>query len=189
VAIGGFTTASGLYSMAFGCWTHAFNGSIATGIATTASGEYSTTFGYLTYTSASAQYAIASGYGSMATARETTASGCYTTASGYYSTSSGYATTAAALDSFVVGAYNNSGGVTNPSPTSWVPTDPLFEVGNGSYDSNTNTVIPSDALVVYKNGNATLSGTLSIGGSNCVLVNQTGDISMGGFHAGPTPAP
>ena len=48
-------------------------------------------------------------------------------------------------------------------------TDPLFEVGNGSgsrFDNppigNPDATGPSDALVVYKNGNAVLQGTLQV---------------------------
>jgi hypothetical protein len=64
----------------------------------------------------------------------------------------------------------------------WVDTDPLFEVGNGVSGA------PSDALVVYKNGNTVVSGTLAISGSsNAVLVNPAGDLSMGSFTNGPQP--
>jgi hypothetical protein len=44
-------------------------------------------------------------------------------------------------------------------------------------------------LEVLKNGDTIVSGTLAISGDNAILVNQTGDIQMGGFHAGPTPPP
>jgi len=65
----------------------------------------------------------------------------------------------------------------------WCASDPLFEVGNGTSSS-----YPSDALVVYKNGNTTVSGTLTVtGSSNTILVNPAGDLSMGPFTTGPEP--
>jgi len=46
------------------------------------------------------------------------------------------------------------------SATTWVATDPLFEVGNGS-----STTARSNALTVLKNGNTSISGSLSTGGT------------------------
>jgi hypothetical protein len=73
-------------------------------------------------------------------------------------------------------------------------TDPIFEIGNGFWNFTTNTPNPSDALVVYRNGNATVGGTATINGgvvvsgsSNAVLVNPAGDLSMGSFTSGPQP--
>ena len=127
-----------------------------------ASGDYSTAFGLISF---------ASGTGS-------TAFGWYSGASGNYSTAAGYAARAGALDSFVIGTYNIGGG----SPTAWVGTDPLFEIGNGG------DPVHSDALVVYKNGNTVVSGTLSVSGtSNAVLINPVGDLSMGPFTDGAQP--
>ena len=56
-----------------------------------------------------------------------TATGQWTIASGDLSTASGLYTTAQAYNSFVVGTCNIGGG----NSTSWVSTDPLFEIGNG----------------------------------------------------------
>lgn len=136
------------------------------------------------------------GPGSMAFGFCTTASGYYSAASGVGSSASGYGATAAGNDTnasawseFAVGSFN---AINTGNPNNWVPTDPIFEVGNGYYPGVfgwSGPAVYSDALVVYKNGNTTITGTLSISGDNAVLVNQTGDISMGGFTAGPTPAP
>ena len=83
--------------------------------------------------------------------------------------------------SFVIGAYNLGGG--EGDENTWVATDPLFEVGNGTSYST-----PSDALEVLKNGNTIVSGTLSVSGtSNTVLINPAGDLSMGEFTNGPQP--
>jgi hypothetical protein len=67
----------------------------------------------------------------------TSASGSMSTAMGYYSTAESYA-------SLAIGQYNVGGGTAD----SWVPTDPLFEIGNGSGSSS-----KANALTVLKNGN------------------------------------
>ncbi|MCE0484996.1 MAG: hypothetical protein LV479_12260 [Methylacidiphilales bacterium] len=88
--------------------------------------------------------------------------GISTTASGIFSTATGYFTTANSYESFVLGTYNTgkteSGGT--PSTYSWVSTDPLFEVGNGTGTGSN----ASDALIVYKDGNAKLQGTFTPNG-------------------------
>ena len=75
--------------------------------------------------------------------------GTYTTASGTSATAMGVGTNAGSFGEVTLGVNNVGGG----SPTDWVGTDPLFEVGNG------NSGAPSDALVVYKNGNMTANGS------------------------------
>jgi hypothetical protein len=41
---------------------------------------------------------------------------------------------------------------------------------------------------VYKNGNTTINGTVTISGTtNAVLVHPAGDLSMGSFTQGPQP--
>jgi hypothetical protein len=162
---------------------------------------------------ASGPDSFASGYDTTASGTDSMASGYGTTASGVDSTASGSDTTAAAQDSFVIGAYNGGLGITE-SGTTWVATDPLFEIGNGASGA------PSDALVVYKNGNTVVSGALVVSGTtgspnqingttrmsgtvivtgtmvggtvvasgtNLVLIPQQGDLSMGAFTAGATP--
>jgi hypothetical protein len=42
-------------------------------------------------------------------------------------------------------------------------------------------------MEVYRNGNTVVSGTLSISGSNPVLVQPAGDLSMGSFTNGAQP--
>ena len=144
-ALGVYNSVSGGNSLATGSNDSA-NGlnSLAAGNVTTASGWYSTSLG---------SYSNASGYCSLAMGGSTTASGTYSTASGSY-------TTAASDLSFVIGTYNVGGGSAN----AWVDTDPLFEIGNGT------STTASDALVVYKNGNAAFQGS--------VTVAPTGDIPM-----------
>jgi hypothetical protein len=119
----------------------------------------------------------ASGYAS-------TASGHYTTASGVNSTATGYETTAGARLSFVIGTFNlglnSTGGSANA--TTWEPTDPLFEIGNGGDgygDGNPAASGPLDAFVVYKNGNVQAQGTM-----RC---SPGGDLSMGSYTTGTAP--
>jgi hypothetical protein len=170
-AFGNNTTASGNYAVAFGSSTHATGDkSLAAGYYSMASGAYSVAMGQAVASgtaSVALGEATATGYSSVALG-EATASGTYAVAAGNWSA------TAAAYDSFVVGAYNNNGGVSSPSHTTWVATDPLFEVGNG-----TSSTAKSDALVVYKNGVVAVH--------NVVRVNAGGDLSMGSFTAGTAP--
>lgn len=102
--------------------------STAMGVRTIASGESSTAMG---------DYAIASEYAS-------TAMGLNTIASGVASTAMGVGTTANSYFLFTIGSYNDTTYSTDKH--SWVPTDPLFEVGNGQeYEGN-------NALTILKNG-------------------------------------
>jgi hypothetical protein len=129
VAYGFATTASGSYSTASGGYTTASgSGSTAMGSRTTASGNNSTAMGL--YTTASGAFSIAIGN--------------YATASGYASAALGNYTTAVSYNDVAIGRYNIGGGTAG----SWVATDPLFEIGNGSSASNL-----SNALTVLKNGN------------------------------------
>lgn len=103
---------------------------------------------YLSSTAAT----LALGTGTSATGTDSVALGYGTTASGNYSTALGYNTKAQAYEDVAVGQYNVGGGTAG----SYVSGDPLFEVGNGASSGSL-----SDALAVYKNGNA----TFSIGGT------------------------
>ncbi len=128
-AMGYSTTASGESTTAMGNSTTASGwASTAMGHCTTASGGASTTMGHCT---------TASNWASTAIGRKTTASGEMSTAIGYY-------TTVEAYTSLAIGMYNVGGGTSN----SWVATDPLFEIGNGTDEDN-----KANALTVLKNGN------------------------------------
>ena len=101
----------------------------------------------------------ASGSGSFAMGLATTASGGYSTtfggftiASGQFSTAFGTSTVAQSLNSFVTGRYNYNPGTHNPN--TWIATEPLFEIGNGTSPSSR-----SNAVTVLKNGNVGLSTT------------------------------
>jgi hypothetical protein len=135
-AFGGGNLASGVNSTTMGQWNS------ASGYISTAIGMMNTATG--TYSTASGAYNTSSGYGATTIGGSNTASGMYSTASGYYTQANSYA-------SFSMGYYNIGGGSAN----TWVSTDPLFEVGNGT------PTTPSDALIVYKNGNVTAQGVIT----------------------------
>lgn len=172
-ALGSGTTASGSYSTAFGGSSTASGfTSIAGGANAQASQSYAVALG--SYTSASGFKSLALGYGTTASGYSSaaigsfaTASGknadsfgCNSSASGYFATSMGFFTSASSYDSTAIGQHNVGGG----TASSWVATDPLFEIGNGTSTQN------SDALIVYKNGNASFQGV--------VTAAPTGDIPM-----------
>lgn len=100
------------------------------------------TFGV--YNDATEEYATAIGFANKATGLYSTAIGFANAAEGINSTAMGKYTTAESYGSFVVGTYNylNAGF----SKDTWVESDPLFVIGNGTADT------PNDAMVVDKNG-------------------------------------
>jgi len=104
-------------------------------------GSYSFASGYIT--TASGMRSVAMGMGTSASATGSVAMGVSTTASGSYSVAMGGGTKADSYTSTALGIYNVGGGTAN----SWVATDPAFEIGIGTDDSNR-----ANALTVYKNG-------------------------------------
>ncbi len=156
-AMGYYALASGENSIAMGENTTACgNSSTAMGENTTASGDYSTAMGYYTEasglystamgagTSASGAYSTAMGYSTDASGEKSTAMGYYALASGNTSTAMGLGSRAQSYSSTAIGRYNIGGGAS----TSWVNTDPIFEIGIGSDAYNR-----ANAVTVLKNGN------------------------------------
>ncbi len=143
VAIGGGNEASGGFSTALGNGTEA-SGSFSTalGLNTEASGSRSIAMGQETLASWTA--ATAMGSLSQASNFASTAMGDATEASGFTSTAMGDHTIASSRISTAIGSYNIGGG----SPSVWIDSDPLFEIGNGTLDTPR-----SNALTVLKNGN------------------------------------
>lgn len=136
--------------------------SFASGINTIASGQYSTAMG---------ASAIASGHTAFSIGFNTTASGTHSNAFNYYSIASGsYAsafgqrTTAQAYNSFVIGRFNYNPGTY--STTTWVTSDPLFVIGNG-----TSTSARNNALTVLKNGNVLIDKATQINSTYKLDVN------------------
>ena len=174
-------TASGSYSTAMGKNTNATGyGSVAMGEQNTASGSRAFAMGYWNnLASGSNSFAIgetttASGSSSVAMGRNTTASANYSTAIGYRTTASGInsfaigeETTASDYASLSIGSYNsvNSTVTVGGNATSFDTDNAAFVIGNGYVDNSdwmNPITVNSDAFVVYFNGNATLSGDLTI---------------------------
>jgi hypothetical protein len=166
-AMGGGATADGFASTAFGWHPRAEAdystamghstiasgaSSTAMGYGTTASGDQSTSMGY--HNTASSFSATAMGHLTTASGGASTAMGVRTTAGGHYSTAMGEETTAQAYASLALGRYNAVAG----SQVSWVGTDPVLVVGNGTSDANR-----SNALTLLKNGDLTIAGGLVAG--------------------------
>ncbi len=132
IAIGTDCTASGVRSIALG------SGSEATGFGSVALGTGAYAYG---------NYAVATNFYAFAHAPNSLALGAYSHSYGYFSVAANYGTTAQAYNSFVIGRFNIESGTTS----SWVSTDPLFVIGNGSGPSST-----SNAVTVLKNGNVAI---------------------------------
>ena len=134
-AVGDYSTAMGYYSGAVG------NYSTAMGRSTEALGDYSTAMGRST--NAVGNYSTAMGYYSDALGNYSTAMG-RSTALGDYSIAMGTYTEANSYNSLAIGRYNVGAG----DSSSWVSTDPIFEIGIGTSSSN-----KENALTVLKDGN------------------------------------
>jgi len=143
----------GIYSVAMGRSTIASGArSTAMGSSTSSSGSISTAMG--SGTSASGDFSTAMGDRTNASGNHSTTMGFLTNASGWISTAMGLQTFARSFGETTIGLYS-----TDYTPISTIfsaTTDRLFVVGNGSNLSNR-----SDALIIYKNGNATLAGMLT----------------------------
>jgi len=147
---GSYSFASGVNNTASG------TNSTAMGSDAIASGRSSIAIGGIVEASGFASIAmgfnnVASGGGSTAIGSDIEASGNYSTAigvatlaSGNASTATGFQTKSESFASFATGKCNIGGG----SPTSWVATDPIFEIGIGADNINR-----ANAVTVLKNGN------------------------------------
>lgn len=128
------------------------NGNTVTGTYSAAIGEGNTagsnrSFAVGSYNTATNGYSVAMGAGNSATGTNSFAVGYYGTASGNYSRTIGVYSTAESYQQISLGSYNLPTGTENPS--SWVTTDPLFVVGNGTGSGASR----SNALMILKNGN------------------------------------
>jgi len=133
----------GSYSAAFGYNTKAIGSrSFAIGYGSEAIGAYGCIAGG--YESKALQdYSIALGRSNTSSGTGSLALGYQTTASGNYAATMGFSTTAQSYLSLAVGRYNTLSG----STSSWVSTDPLFVVGNGTSDGSR-----SNAFTLLKDG-------------------------------------
>jgi hypothetical protein len=162
IAMGSYTNAIGLYSLAAGRRTDAIGqASTAMGQQTKAIGVVSTAMGLST---------VALGIGAVSMGQNTMATGDL-------STSIGLGNTARSFGSFVAGTYNDS--IIASSPTTWNPTDPVFIVGNGIQDN-----MRSNAMVVLKNGSVGIGtsspiATLQVNGSTILSTTTLGSLKLG----------
>ncbi|MCX6302288.1 MAG: tail fiber domain-containing protein, partial [Bacteroidia bacterium] len=132
IAIGTDCTASGVRSVALG------SGSEATAFGAVALGTASYAYG---------NYSFAANFHALASGANSVALGDQSEASGYGSLTANIATKAQSYCSFVIGRFNIVSGTTN----SWVATEPLFIIGNGSSASSR-----ANAVTVLKNGNVAI---------------------------------
>ena len=182
-AIGWSTNATGTSSTAMGNYADATgSSSIALGNSVNATGTSSVALGI--FTDASGTYSTAIGFDTRASGFNSTTMGYNTLASGAYSTAIGDFTVARAYGSLIIGRYNDS--IAGSSPTSWVSTDPLFIMGNGTANN-----ARSNAMVVLKNGNVAIGDNNTpvnrlhiTGGTDLDLTDNSGFITLGGVGAG-----
>ena len=141
-ATGSSTTASGYASTAMGFSTD------AAGRSSTAMGEYSKASGYASTAMgygpiARGEYSTAIGYSPDAIGNFSTAIGNSAVATGENSAAIGFGVWTRSYASLSIGRLNDS--IITSSPTSWVATDPLFIIGNGTSSTRSN------AITVLKN--------------------------------------
>lgn len=126
--------------------------SVAMGNGTRANGWGGTAFG--SFTTAHGTNSSAFGTSTSAIGSSSTTSGDYATAYGNVATAIGHSVNSPSYAEATFGAYSTN--YTPVSATSWDANDRIFTIGNG-----TSNFTRSNALVIFKNGNATLSGTLT----------------------------
>jgi hypothetical protein len=145
---GYYTTASGGWSLASGYGATATGSfSLAMGYAALAHGYSAFAFGH--HSTAYGQSAVALGSSTTAYGNSATALGSGTSAFGTSATALGDSTAAGAFASVAIGRYN-LGAYAVGGDINWIPTDPVFEIGNGTQGTRSN------ALTVLKNGKTTL---------------------------------
>jgi hypothetical protein len=177
-ATGDWSIAMGVSANTYGTMCRAFGQNSAAGDSANPTAiSHATAFGY--YSVAKANYSVAFaansqalGLSSKALGDNSTASGQHaislgqaSTASGDYSLSLGQNSTAQAQHAVVIGP---NAAAPRGSTNSWNATDPIFIVANGQ-----TTSAKSNAIEVLKNG--------------AVLINASGDLSMGSYTNGRKP--
>ena len=102
-----------------------------------------------------------------------TALGSNNVVSGNAATGIGFAVIAPSYGSLVTRRYNSIAG----NATSWVATDPLFVIGNG-----TSSAAPNNALIIKKNGDAYFDANTTTNGNAIIsgTTNMNGDANITG---------
>jgi hypothetical protein len=164
-AAGHAVKARGNYSTAIGNGASAIgHGSTALGTSALAQGENSTALGYASYALGSRSTAL--GEFTSAIGSSSTAMGDNAIAVGDVSVAAGREVVAQAYASTALGQFNDTSATENPF--AWVASDPLLYVGNG-----TSSIGRSNAMVLYKNGNATLDGSLTVEDNKGLIRSST----------------
>ncbi len=141
-AMGGVTQALGLNSTAMGHQTIAFGeASVAMGSNTLADGTYSVAMGTATTAEESSSVAM----------------GVSTLASGILTIATGFASEARAYSSLSVGRYNDP--IVTSSKTTWVTTDPVFIIGNGTSHNDR-----KNAITILKNAKTGINTSAPLAG-------------------------
>lgn len=167
-ASGNFNTASGDGAMAHGIGnTVSGDFSIAVGGNLNVSDTYSASFGFFNNVLGSQSFAagtnitvnnafsFASGVSTTTNGQGANVMGGSSVANGDYSNAFGLRLTAASFAETAIGSFNTF--YTPNDTAAFNGNDRLFVIGNGTSDSTL-----SDALRIYKNGNAELNGALTI---------------------------
>jgi len=171
----GYGNIVGFASIAVGDQSMAMYESVALGNNARALGDYSValsrgyaegelSFAFGENAQALGRYSVALP-GSVAYGERAVASGWGTGVQGNHAFGFGDFLIVDSYSSFVVGRWNRGGG----NLTTWVESDPLFEVGNGTgdYDNDPPEVASRSAFTVFKNGK--------------IKMDRQGDILMGEF--------
>jgi hypothetical protein len=174
MALGYNTKSFGEYSFAAGAYCLAGGGLAATafGYGCTSTGLSSHAAGHSC--DATGWYSIAIGDNSAAIASRSVAIGSNCTAKGDNSVSIGNYTNAKSYAELTLGRYNDT--IPGSSQTTWVPTDPLLTLGNGTSAANL-----SNAVTILKNGN------MGIGNSSNAKVPNARLVVDGYTRLGTTP--
>lgn len=179
--LGGSTnTASGDYSVVFGGLSNTASGNysiVAGGATNTASGLYNTVGGGdLNYATGQSYATVSGGYSNVASGVRATIGGGYdNTASGSQATiPGGVANTAATFSEVVVGCFASE---VSGNASSYISTDPLFRVGNGTGPSTL-----SDAMRLDKDGSAYLY-SLKSGATQVAAGASSGELWYTVSHA------
>jgi len=175
-------------------------GSVGFGINNKASGWYSATLGGI-LNNATGFYSVTAGNTNTASASSSVALGQYNNASGVYSATIGGNLTSESAGQISLGTLNTA---VAGNANTYVTTDRLFVIGNGTSDIN--GITKSDALTILKNGNTTLNGSLTIDGDNqgagkaytlpgqdgtanqVMTTDGSGNVSWGTVNAGGLPS-
>jgi len=121
------------------------------------SGSSTLAVGY--YNTGTGNYSAAIGVQNVVNGSYATVSGYNSAAAGNYSFAAGEGAKATSLAEVAIGRYNQlTGGTGGGNPTSWVSTDALFSVGNGTSD-----YARSNAFMIRKSGDASFSASLAAG--------------------------